>query len=94
MWWPESKCREVEQEQLAIVCYTYVPVEYVRGLSQRQIIGYLVEVPPVFPFLHPDALEQESFSCHLHTHGGHIPVAWNNFCLPNFKVPPLVQVSQ
>jgi len=85
---------KVEQEQLAIIRYNYVSVEYVRGLSKRQIIGYPVEVPMVFPLLHPDALEQESFSCHLQTHGGHIPVAWDNFCLPNFKVASLVQVSQ
>ena len=92
--WLESKCREVEQERLAIIRYNYVSVEYVRGLSKRQIIGYLVEVPTVFSLLHPDALEQESLSCHLHTHGSHIPVAWDNFCLPNFKVASLVQVSQ
>src|SRR6202022_1432731 len=69
-------------------------VEYVRGLSKRQIPGYLVEVPTVFPLLHPDALEQESLPCHLQTHGSHIPVAGDNFCLPNFKVASLVQVSQ
>src|SRR5260370_4286793 len=70
------------------------PIEYVRRLSKRQIVGYLLEVPTAFPLLHPDVLEQESLSFHLHTHGSHIPVAWNNFCLPNFKVAPLVQVSQ
>src|ERR1700730_8451899 len=63
-------------------------------MSKRQIPGYLVEVPTVFPLLHPDALEQESLSCHLQTHGSHIPVAGDNFCLPNFKVASLVQVSQ
>src|SRR6266852_9481660 len=82
------------KNRLAIIRYNYVPVEYVRGLNKRQIIGYLVEVPTVFPLLHPDTLEQESLSCHLHTHGSHIPVAGDNFCLPNFKVASLVQVSQ
>src|ERR1700730_10750270 len=90
----DSSGRKVEQDRLAIIRYNYVSVEYVRGLSKRQIIGYLVEVATVFPLLHPDALEQESLSFHLHTHGSHIPVAWENFCLPNFKVASLVQVSQ
>jgi len=81
-------------ERLAIIRYNDVSVEYFRGLSKRQIIGYLLEVPTVFHLLHPDALEQESLSCHLHTHIGHIPVAWDNFCLPSFKVASLVQVSQ
>jgi hypothetical protein len=89
-----KKCREVEQERLAIIRYDDVSVEYIRGLSKRQIIGYLLEVPTVFRLLHPDALEQESLSCHRQTHGSHIPVAWDNFCLPNFKVASLVQVSQ
>jgi hypothetical protein len=62
-----------------------VSVEYVRGLSKRQIVGYLVEVPTVFPLLHADALEQESLSCHLHTDASNIPVAWDNLCLPDFK---------
>jgi len=92
--WLESKCREVEQERLTIIRNNCVSIEYVRGLSKRQIIGYLLEVPTAFPLLHPDALEQESLSCHLHTHIGHIPVAWDNFCLPNFKVASLVQVSK
>src|SRR6266852_9734712 len=56
------------KNRLAIIRYNYVPVEYVRGLNKRQIIGYLVEVPTVFPLLHPYALEQESLSCHLQTH--------------------------
>ena len=89
-----SRRRTRAQERLAIIRHNYVPVEYVRGLSKRQIIGYLVEVPTVFSLLHPDALEQESLSCHLHAHARHIPVAWGNFCLPNFKVASLVQVSQ
>lgn len=93
-WWLESKCREVEQKQLAIICYTYVPVEYVRGLSERQIIGYLVEVPMVFLLLHTDPREQESFPCHFQIHGSHVPMAGDNFCLPNLKVASLVQVSQ
>jgi hypothetical protein len=90
----KSICREVKGERLAIIRYNDVPVEYIYSLSKRQIIGYLAEVPTVFPLLHLDALEQESSSCHLHTHGSHIPVAWDNFCLPNFKVASLVQVSQ
>jgi hypothetical protein len=53
-----------------------------------------MEVPTAFPLLHRDALEQESLSCHLQTQGSHIPVAWENFCLPNFKVTSLVQMSQ
>jgi hypothetical protein len=56
-WWLESKCQEVEQERLAIFRYNHVSVEYIRSLSQRQIIGYLLEVPPVFRLLHPNALE-------------------------------------
>ena len=79
---------EVEQERLAII--RSVSAEYIRRLRKRQIIGYLVKVPTVFPLLHPDALEQESFSCHLEIHGRHIPVAWDNFCLPNFKMASLV----
>ena len=55
-WWLGSKCRKVEQERLAIIRYNNVAVEYVRGLSKRQIIGYLLEVPTVFLLLHPDAL--------------------------------------
>src|SRR4029077_1121954 len=82
------------KNRLAIIRYNYVPVEYVRGLNKRQIIGYLVEVPTVFSLLHPDALEQESLPCHLHADGRHIPVAGDNFFLPNFKVASLVQVSQ
>jgi hypothetical protein len=85
---------KAKQQRLAIIRYNYVSVEHVRGLSKRQIIGYLVKVSPVFPLLHPDAFEQESLSCHLHTHGRHIPVARDNFCLLNFKVASLVQVSQ
>jgi hypothetical protein len=91
---PPLTVRIVEQERLAIVRYNCVAVEYVRGLSKRQIIGYLAEVPTVFPFRHPDAFEQESLPCHLQTHGRHIPVARDNFCLPNFEVASLVQMSQ
>ena len=47
----------IEQERLAIIRYNDVPVEYVRGLSERQIIGYLVEVPSVLSPLHSNALE-------------------------------------
>lgn len=91
---PRSRPSVKSQDRLAIVRYNYVSVEYVRGLSKRQIVGYLVEVPTVFPLLHADALEQESLSCHLHTHASHIPVAWDNLCLLDFKVAALVQVSQ
>jgi hypothetical protein len=45
-----------------------------------------VEVPTAFPLLHLEALKQKSFSCHLHTHGSDVPMAWDNFCLPDFKV--------
>src|SRR6202162_2021108 len=48
----------------------------------------------VFSLLHRDALEQESLSCHLQIHGSHVPMAGDNFCLPNLKVASLVQVSQ
>jgi hypothetical protein len=85
---------KIEQERLAVIRYNHVSVEYVRGLGECQIIGYLLEAPTLFNLLHSDALEQESLSCHLQTHGSHIPVAWDNFCLPNFKVASLVQVSQ
>src|ERR1035437_2467712 len=81
-------------ERLAIIRYNYVSIKYVCGLGECQIIGYPMEVATVFRLLHPEALEQESLSCHRHTHGSHIPVAWDNFCLPNFKVASLVQVSQ
>jgi hypothetical protein len=54
-WWLESKCREVERQRLAIIRYNDVSVEYVRGLSKRQIIGYRLEVPTVFHLLHRDA---------------------------------------
>jgi hypothetical protein len=83
-----------KQERLAIIRYNYVAVEYVRGLGKCQIIGYPLEVPTVLSFLHPDAFEQESLSSHLQAHGSHIPVAWDNLCLPNFKVASLVQLSQ
>src|ERR1700730_18889969 len=53
-----------------------------------------MEVPTVLPLLHHDALKQESLACHLHTYGRHIPVARDDFCLPNFKVASLVQVPQ
>ena len=56
-----------DRPDLAIIRYNNVSVEYVRALIKRQIIGYLVEVPTVFPLLHPDALEQESLYCHLQT---------------------------
>src|SRR5258708_16518378 len=80
---------KIEQERLAVIRYNYVSVEYVRGLGECQIIGYLLEAPALFNLLHSDALEQESRSCDLQTHGSHIPVAWDHFCLPNFKVAPL-----
>ena len=35
--------------KLAIIRYNYRSVEYVRGLCKRQIIGYPLEVPMVFP---------------------------------------------
>jgi hypothetical protein len=43
-----------KQERLAII--RYVSVEYVHGLSKCQNIGYLVEVPTIFPLLPSDAL--------------------------------------
>jgi hypothetical protein len=61
-WKLESKCRDVEQERLAIIRHNYVSVEYVRGLGECQIIGYLLEAPTFFHLLHPDILEQESLS--------------------------------
>ena len=67
---------KIEQERLAVIRYNYVSVEYVRGLGECQIMGYL-EPPTLFNLLHSDALEQESLSCHLQTHGSHIPVAWD-----------------
>src|ERR1700731_2689609 len=79
---------------LPIIRDNYRSVECVRGLSERQIIRYPVEVPMVFPLLHTDGREQESFPCHLHTQGSRVPMAGGNFCLPNLKVTSLVQVSQ
>ena len=89
---PPSPVRKVEQERLAII--RNVSIEYVRGLNKRRIIGYLVEVPIVFLLLHTDPREQESFPCHFQIHGSHVPMAGDNFCLPNLKVASLVQVSQ
>ena len=48
----------------------------------------------VFLFLHINGREHESFPCHLQTQGSHVPMAGDNFCLPNLKVASLVQVSQ
>jgi hypothetical protein len=81
-------------DQLAIVCYNYRSVEYVRGLRQSQIIGYSVEIRMVFLLLHTDAREQKRSACHLQTQGSHVPMAWDNFCLSDLKVASLVQVSQ
>jgi hypothetical protein len=41
--------------------YNQLSVEHVRGLSKRQIMGYLVEVPMVFPLPHTNGREEESF---------------------------------
>src|SRR5450759_2468071 len=43
---------------------------------------------------HSDGREQESFSSDLHTHVSQVPMAWDNFCLPDLKMASLVQVSQ
>ena len=80
--------------ELAIIRYNYRSVEYVRGLCKRQIIGYPLEVPIVFPLLLTDSREQERFPCHLQTQGSQVPMPWDNFCLLNLKVASLVQVSQ
>ena len=71
---------------LPIIRHNYRSVEYVRGLIERQIIGHPVEVPMVFPLLYTDSREQESFPCHLHTQGSHVPMARDNLCLSNLKV--------
>src|ERR1700676_808266 len=48
----------------------------------------------VFLFLHINGREHESFPCDLQTQGSHVPMAGDNFCLPDLKVTSLVQVSQ
>jgi len=48
----------------------------------------------VFSLPHADGRKQESLPCHIQIQGSHVPMAWDNFCLPNLKVAPLVQVSQ
>jgi hypothetical protein len=58
---------EKSKRNLAIIRYHDVSVEYVRGLSKRQIIGYLLEVPTVFLLLHPNALKATTSDT---THGG------------------------
>ena len=63
---------------LVAIRYNCFSVEHVRGLSKRQIIGYLVEVPMSFLLPHSDGREQESFSCYLHTHVSQVPMAWDN----------------
>jgi hypothetical protein len=73
--------------------YNQLSVEHVRGLSKRQIMGYLVEVPMGFLLPHSDGREQKSLSCDLHTHVSQVPMAGDNFCLPDLKVASLVQVS-
>src|ERR1700691_3735050 len=80
--------------ELAIIRYNNWPVEYIRGLLKRQVIGYVVEIPMVFLLLHADGRKHERFPCHLQTQGSHIPMARDNFCLLDFKVTSLVQVSQ
>ena len=45
-----------------------------------------MEVPMGFAFSHTDGREQESFSCDLHIYGSHVPMAGDNFFLPNLKV--------
>jgi hypothetical protein len=80
------------QKRLVIIRYNYVSVEYVGGLSKRQIIRYLVEVSTVFPLLHPDALEQEPLSCHLHTlcrEGSSSPSTQTDCLCPNHELTPL-----
>src|ERR1019366_6097765 len=79
---------------LATIRYNWLSVEHVRGLSKRQIIGYLVEVPMGFLLPHSDGREQESFSCYLHTHVSQVPMAWDNLGLPDLKVASLVQVPE
>jgi hypothetical protein len=80
--------------ELAIICHDYRSVEYFRGLSQSQIIGYSAAIPKVFLLLHTDDREQESFPCHLQTQGSHVPMAGDYFYLSDLKVASLVQVSR
>lgn len=82
------------QLALPIAYYNYYPIEQVRGLSHRHVVGHLVEVTAVFCLLYADCFEQENFPFHVHTHYSHIPVTWCNFCLFNPKLAPFVQVSQ
>lgn len=78
---------------LVAIRYNYFSVEHVRGLSKRQIIRYLVEVPMGFLLPHSDGREKESFPCDLHTYVSQVPVSWDDFCLPDLKVASLVQMS-
>src|ERR1019366_3468446 len=48
----------------------------------------------VFLLLHADGREHESFPFHLQTESSHVPMAGDNFCLPNLKVAALAQGSQ
>jgi hypothetical protein len=52
---------------LAIIRYNYLFVEYVRRLSQCQVIMHPVEIAVVFGLLHSDGFEQESFPFQVHT---------------------------
>src|ERR1039458_3193645 len=79
---------------LAILSYNDLPAENVSGLGKCQVIGHSLEVTAGFGLLHIDCLEEESFSSHVHSHGSHFPMARCNFCLPDLKMAPLVQVSQ
>jgi hypothetical protein len=48
----------------------------------------------VFLLLHTDAGEKKRFACHFQIQGSRVPMAGDNFCLPDLKVAPLVQVSK
>jgi len=43
--------------------------------------------PTVFPLLHSDALEQESLSCHFHTHSSYVPSGLGQLNLPDLPCP-------
>jgi len=76
---------------LVAIHYNCFSVEHVRGLSKRQIIGYLIEVPMSFVFPHSDGCEQESFPCYLDIHVSQVPMAGDNLRLLDFKVASLIQ---
>jgi len=62
----------------------------------QQVSGHRVPCRSrsVFGLLNGDCFDEKSFAFHIHAHVDHLPETRGNFCLPNLKPSPFVQVSQ